>query len=490
MNKIRLTSIMTLCFLVMAGMKGILAQRTEGYVIAASMEVRDDMAWKKVVETLARRHKADVLYYRDHPSELLERLQILLPRYVAFVEKPERLNREYVMGGHRLSRRIDGDIYADYIWGIITGYTAEDAMRMVERSSRPFVINTALNTTCEMSDGKYFERFAYMDDGGQPGGWGEKTLASGQARKYQINKWEILAKWVEKYKEIDPDLLVTSSHATERNLEMPFTVGNLKPAGGRLYADFMSPEFLEGTQHPRVYFAAGNCLIGNIDNDPESMAVAWLSGMNATSMVGYVVTTWYGRNGWGGLKYWTANAGRLTLAQALFLNQQDMLHTEYSWNPAILNVDYPFADIGFGEREELARRFKAATGLSEEPTKDQTGFIHDRDVLVLYGDPAWDVTLKAPVPQGYQVDFKVKGKKCIVTIQTDASFNGHLMKGGKLKQVHVADIPFAYYFPKRVQNPRLAVDQNWEIAVSDDFLLVYNCDFEKNKTYTIVLDID
>ncbi len=61
----------------------------------------------------------------------------------------------------------------------------------------------------------------------------------------------------------------------------------------------MTPEFLDGTAHPRVYFAAGNCLIGNIDNDPESMAVAWLSGMNATSMIGYVVTTWYGRNGWG-----------------------------------------------------------------------------------------------------------------------------------------------------------------------------------------------
>ena len=61
----------------------------------------------------------------------------------------------------------------------------------------------------------------------------------------------------------------------------------------------MTPEFLNGTAHPRVYFAAGNCLIGNIDNDPESMAVAWLSGMNATSMIGYVVTTWYGRNGWG-----------------------------------------------------------------------------------------------------------------------------------------------------------------------------------------------
>lgn len=59
-----------------------------------------------------------------------------------------------------------------------------------------------------------------------------RQLVTEEVKKEQINKWEILNKWVEKYKEIDPDLLVTSSHATEKNLEMPFTVGNLKPREG------------------------------------------------------------------------------------------------------------------------------------------------------------------------------------------------------------------------------------------------------------------
>ena len=54
----------------------------------------------------------------------------------------------------------------------------------------------------------------------------------------------------------------------------------------------------------------------------------------------------------------------------------------------------------------------------------------------------------------------------------------------------VADIPFAYYFPKRVNNPHLAEGQKWEVAVAEDFLLLYNCDFEKNKKYTIVLDVN
>lgn len=481
--------VMIITLLITGGLLKAEAVKKSDYVVLASERVRGDAAWMKVVETLVKRHQAEVVFFQDKLAEAKGELQRLAPRYVAVVEKPEALNREVVMEGHRLSRQMDEDIYADYMWGIITGYTAEEAMEMLERSAKPFVIGTALNTTGEMSDGKHFSRFAFMNDGAQgPGWWGEKTDATSAVQNYEISKWEILNKWVEKYKEIDPDLLITSSHATEQDLEMPFSVGNLKARGGRLYADFIVPEFLEGTTHPRVYYAAGNCLIGNIDNDPECMAVAWLSGMDATSMVGYVVPTWYGRNGWGGLKYWAANAGRLTLAQAVYLNQQDMLHTEYSWNPAILSINYPFMDLSFGEEDEFEKRFVKATG--EKPTKDQQGFVHDRDVVAFYGDPAWDVKLDSTQPLGYQVDFKVKGKKCIITITTDASFDGGLMKGGKLKQEHVADIPFAYYFPKRLENPRIAVGQSWECALAEDFILVYNCDFEKNNSYTIILDIN
>lgn len=465
------------------------AQGRDGYVVAASEAVRGDAAWMEVVDALVKKHRAEVVYYRSAVSELEADLRRLRPRWVALVEKPERLNREVVMEAHRLSRRIDEDIYADYLWGIITGYSAADAKQLVERSRKPYVVRTALNTTCEMSNGAYFTDFAFLNDGSQgPGWWGWRKQGMPETQQAFIGQWNMLDKWVEQYKELDPDLLVTSSHATEHNLEMPFSAGNLKADRGRLYADFMTREYLEGTSHPRVYYAAGNCLIGNIDNDPNSMAVGWLSGMDATSMVGYVVTTWYGRNGWGGLKYWSANAGRLTLAQAVYLNQQDMLHTEQGWYPEMPGVEYPFSDLPFGEDEQFSKRFRQATGAM--PTKDQKGFVHDRNVVVLYGDPAWDVKMQAPVPLGYRVDFKVKGKTCVVTIRTDEHFNGGLMRGGKLKQVHVADIPFAYYFPRRVMNPRLAEGQAWDVAVAEDFLLVYNCDFEKNKTYTITLNID
>ena len=139
------------------------ARGKDGYVVAASEAVKSDAAWMKVVEALVKKHKAEVVFYRENISELQEPLRQLRPRFVAFVEKPEFLNREYVMEGHRLSRRLDKDIYADYFWGIITGFSADDAMKLVDRSREPFLIRTALNTTGEMSDGKYFTRFAFKD---------------------------------------------------------------------------------------------------------------------------------------------------------------------------------------------------------------------------------------------------------------------------------------------------------------------------------------
>lgn len=464
------------------------APETDRYVVAASQAVADDTDWQKVVEALARKHKADVLIYNERPDELLGRLRSLTPRYVAIVEKPERLDREFVMDSHRLSRIIDDDIYADYLWGIITGYTADDAMQAVERSTRPFVIHTALNTTGELSDSPLFGHIAYIADGGTPGGWGEKTPTDTKTQRYYDNQWEMLSKWVEKYKEIDPDLLITSSHATEKNLEMPFSLGNLKAEGGRLYADFITPEFLDGTDHPRVYFAAGNCLIGNIGRDRESMAIGWLSGMDATSMVGYVVPTWYGRNGWGALKYWASNAGRLTLAQALYLNQQDMLHTEHEWHPGILRVNYPFEVFEFGQRPAFNKRFTDATGL--KPTKDQEGYVYDRDVVVLYGDPAWDVRLQSSEPTGYRVDFRMKGKDCEITVTTDGNYRESVVNGKGIKEEHVDDLPFACYFPKRLPGARLAGGQPWKAAVAEDFLLIYNPGFEKNKKYKIILNTE
>lgn len=457
------------------------------YVVIAGKGVEGDTAWYPVVKTLAEKHRAKVLAYRESPEELREQLRRIRPRYVALVEKPENLGRDYVIGMHRLSREMDEDIYADFLWGIITGYDAQNAMNMVNNSTEPLVVHDAVATIMELHPAKWFDCYAWVDDHDK-GLWGEKSSREDSVVTYRIEPQQVLRKFYDIYGEVQPDLVVTAAHATERNLEMPFSLGNIKAKDGVLYADFPNdPQNLKESGKRKVYFAVGNCLIGNVNNTPESMAVAWMNSGNAATMIGYVVTTWHGRNGWGGLKYWLTTPGRYSLAEAIYLNQQDLIHQLQGWSPKLTTLNYPF-----DAKNEFAEGRKViidSTGLV--PTHDQLGFLHDRDVLAYYGDPKWDVRLQEiPEESDYSVATEIQEKKCVVTITTSEAFNLERMKGDGFKQEHVLDLPFSYFFPERINHPRLAAGQNWNVAVDENFLLIYDPAFEPGKTYTVELDID
>jgi zinc protease len=64
------------------------------------------------------------------------------------------------------------------------------------------------------------------------------------------------------------------------------------------------------------------------------------------------------------------------------------------------------------------------------------------------------------------------------------------MVGDKFKQEHVLDLPFSYFFPERLKNPRLADGESWDAVVDENFILIYNPQFEPNKSYQIVIDLE
>lgn len=459
------------------------------YVVLASKDVQQDVAWMQVVNALKEKHGAEIFFYEKAPRENLADLQRVKPRYVAIVEKPENLNRDYVIDLNKMSREVDEDIFADFLWGIITGYDASGAMKMVNNSTEPLVIKNAVATITELKSAKWFDRYAWVDDQ-TLGLWGEKTGKGEAVKTDKVSVDGRLKKLSDLYAACDPDLVVTAWHATEKDLQVRYSTGDIRAKDGKLYfndhktkATWDVPE----SGKRKVYFAVGNCLIGNVNNTKESMAIAWMNGGNATVMVGYVVTTWHGRNGWGGLKYWVTNPGRYSLAEAIYMNQQDFLYQQYQWYPSLIKENYPTFD---GNEFQLAGQ-KVAEAIKGQPTADQVGFWHDRDVLAYYGDPKWNVRLQEiPEETDFTVTSKVKGKKCIITIKTKENFSLERMKGDKFKQEHVLDLPFSYFFPERLNNPRLAAGQDWKAAVDENFLIIYDPDFKPNMTYEVVLDID
>lgn len=455
-----------------------------------------DEAWKEVANTIALKHNAEVVTFVELPREALDALRSNNPRYVAIVDMPENIGRDYVIDLHMMCREVDNDIYGDFMWGIITGYDAAAAMRMVDNSTEPLLVKDAVATIMELNSAKWFDNYAWVDDHTR-GLWGYKNGRNGEIVTDTVAKEQVLDKFKELYEAYDPDLIVTAAHATQQNLEMPYSLGHIKPRNGKLYTQniFTSEErdIVESGKR-RVYTAVGNCLIGDMNNTNESMAAAWMNGSNVATMIGYVVTTWHGRSGWGALKYWVTNPERYTLADAVYINQQDFLHQQNEWYPELINERYEYCDKFMEELTTVANRLSEVLGRAVDMNNaadwDMMGFWHDRDVLVYYGDPMWKINLQSVEKENdYTVNSSVRTDKCVVTITTGANFSLERMAGDKFKQEHVLDLPFSYIFPERLVNPRLAEGENWDAVVDENFLLVYNPEFEPNSTYEIVIEI-
>lgn len=457
------------------------------YVVVANVSLKNDSAWLKVVERLAEIHAAEIVYYANNPIRIKTDLQRLKPRYVAFVDPPESIGMRYIIDLNRMCRSIDDDIYADYQWGIITGYTAGAALSLVENGTVPTVLKTALTTTGVGDAG--FERYAGISDGVN-GQITERPAVGAEAKVYQIEPDNVFEKFFEFYENYDPDIIFSSSHATEYNLEMPFGTGQLVPFEGRLCGMFANNErrFLHQSNKPKVYFPVGNCLIGNVKNTKESMAVAWLSSEGVTALLGYVVPTWYGRGGWGALRMWNASPGRYTLAEAFFLNQQAMQYEMSRWGDVYRTLPFPHEPFSTPERfnsviqgaETVLRNYISPVGFKV----DHVGMWYDQDVMAYYGDPKWNAhqQKQSGISDGFTIDCEVKGAKCILTINTASWFA--LDPNKKDRQ------PLSYIFPRRLNNPRLAKGVMLDGVVADDFILIYNPNFEPGQTYRIELDID
>ena len=491
------------------------------YIIVTSYRVSNDAQWMDVIEALKKKHKnTEVCYYKNSPRETLPNLRWYYPRYVAVVEKPEHINRDFIIDLNRMSREVDDDIYADFLCGIITGYDAQAALRLVNNTTEPKILNTALSTVSEFGDGLWFDHFAYISDI-REGLVGEReagekkiteTMVTDSADnrmfrdrmkqvaqkeqnqtakpKFKVSGPNLLKRFYDFYAKYDPDLIVTAAHATEKNLEMPFSRGNLMCKDGKLYADFPEgPQDLKESGKTRVYLPVGNCLMGNINNTKDCMALAFMNSANVGMLAGgYVIETWYGRNGWGGLCYLMNNPGRYTIPEAFYLNQQDMLFQLRNMAPALLNKPFPFKEKVTDLQEEYTKATEMNGGKMSE---DIFGFFYDRDIVALYGDPAWDVRIaKTENPNDYEVTYKVKSQECVITIKTGPNYSEKRLEGADLRSKHVGDLPFSYLFPKRLRNPRLADGQPWKAAVDENFLLIYKPGFEPNKKYTIVLKTD
>jgi zinc protease len=278
-----------------------------------------------------------------------------------------------------------------------------------------------------------------------------------------------------------PDLCVTSGHATEHNWQIGFRYrnGQFRCEQGVLYGlDTKGARHPIHSANPKVYLPVGNCLMGHIDG-PDAMALAFLNSGGVNQMIGYTVTTYYGYAGWGCLDYFVEQPGRYTLAEAFFANQAAMIHRLQTFFP-----DLVCAELDSNGRTKAPIRVTPAARLAGLTENDASGLLYDRDTLALYGDPAWEARMASTPTAWNQTLTNLKGQWTfeIKPNRAEGTFapinrNGS-QRGGR---------PIIQFLPQRLKDIRLLEGAELNPVITANFILVPNpktCD--AGKTYRVV----
>lgn len=445
------------------------------YIVLASEETASNEEWRQVIDTLVAKHQAEWIPFQHSPKENHAALQTHFPRFVAIVAQPAEVSRQLVVDIHQLARQLDDDPYTDFFWGIVTGYNASNALA-IARETSPLTIRKAAAGTelamdmideglwfCELTRNKMIKK----EPGKHP------TQLNGPSDTTQS--------LVDSLNTYQPDLFVTSGHATEHDWQIGFRYQNgyFKHHQGQLYGlDTHGSQHPIQSPNPKVYLPVGNCLMGHIDQT-DCMATSWMNSAGVRQMPGYIQPTWYGYMGWGILDYFVEQPGRYSLTEAFFANHHALMHRLLTYFPETANL--PVDTSGRPAKRPATTPQADAAQLN---TMDALGLLFDRDMMAFYGDPAWEARM-SPHPLAYDQSLTIKenrlyeltikpqrGPESFAPINTNGS-----QRGGR---------PFIAFLPHRINKPHIIEGLDLQPVITDNFILIPNpLTSDPNKTYRV-----
>jgi len=178
------------------------------YAVVVDANTLEHPEWGQVVEALKKKYNAKV--FVAHYPELgtvRKALNEYMPWYVCFVAQPEQATREMITAAAYTMTWLDDDPYEDAIWAVLTGFVAEDALRIV--NAEPLLVRKTLSN---MWDGllDWFEGGVSMDSAKY------KLIKNSDGVKQQLERpKEILPEFVEVLNQDDCDIIMTSAHGSQ-----------------------------------------------------------------------------------------------------------------------------------------------------------------------------------------------------------------------------------------------------------------------------------
>lgn len=379
-------------------------------LVVESPGVSTNAEWRAVSDAIQVKHVRKGYEVQGCLEEVAERiLKKTKPKYVTFVLTPQECKFKKILKLHRLMRTIKDDPYENAVWGVVTGPDVASAMR-VAKAEKPD-LSRILSTT-GVNESLYTD-VVTISDANPPGGVVRKAKG-GEVVREQV-EGDMTHIFAAAWKELEPGVIVTSSHASERNLEMPFSRGNIVVKDGELWTqpnarliDYATGHAKEGAAvgverlaksvKGRIWIAPGNCLIAN-NLDNNSMVMAALGYGHCDQFMGYMVTTWYGAVGWGCFGKWQGGGKTLgetylesvneTIAKAVAIcpNQAEFKPSAKTAK-AFERKFYEQLNEFVREKAKFAKDFN-----DKKVQQELVGSLWDRDTTVLWGDPALETAL-------------------------------------------------------------------------------------------------
>lgn len=332
--------------------------RTMAYAVVVKQSTYDDSDWRAVADSLVAKHQGQLFLWNGSLFEVQEDVAAYRPTHVGFVCTTSTASSGFVLACvWNFIRGMDDDEYCDAIWGIITGYNAEDAMNLVTGSSG-FEIKTVLGgtTSCDLAYytqgigtsectyGSYLVK--HPDSAG--------TTAHTDGPTDRTN-WLVtmINEGIDIFDHDPVDIFYTSGHGNFNIWQMhypdPDLEGFFRASSGQVYGDpHNGADTNINSTHPKIYFGLGNCKIGKIVGG-SSMAPSWIHTGGAYQYTGYVINEGSNSHQHGGTKaYFYKVARNNTWAESFFLANQalkfDILNNTPGTDPPDLNGSALYGD--------------------------------------------------------------------------------------------------------------------------------------------------
>ena len=335
------------------------------YAVVIKQSTYNDLDWAAVADALLNRYQGQLFIWNNSLSEVRNAVALYHPSHIGFVCEPLTASASFIQNDvWPFHRQLDADPYGDAIWGIITGYDAEDALRI---STAPgFAVKTVLGGTSSC-DTYYYPQGIGTNEATY-GQYHVKVLDSLGTASYtngptDRTEWlmTMINDGIEMFNFDPVDIFVTSGHGNHDQWQLHFPTsgqeGYFRSSDGQLYGDpYSGPNINANSINPKIYFSLGNCYVGKISN-MNSMAPAWIHTGGALLMTGYTIPEGSNSHQHGGTKAFFDRQGYYTWPEAYFLANQnlnfDIINNTPGANPNDLNGSALYGDPALEARLDV-----------------------------------------------------------------------------------------------------------------------------------------